>query len=120
MVGKKRIKTRRNLVALATVLLLVFAVACGPAAPATLFLEVTEPEDGSEVSTGDIHVRGSTIPGAMVSVLVDEEVWIADVDEDGNFSVIVTLEVGPNYIEVVASDQEGSEEYSTRTVIYTP
>ncbi len=88
--------------------------------PAALFLEIVEPENESTVSTESIIVSGSTIPGAVVSILVDTEIAIADVDEQGNFSATVTLEEGPNYIEVLASDQEGNEEYSILVVIYSP
>ncbi len=88
--------------------------------PAALFLEIVEPENESTVSTASIIVSGSTIPGAVVSILVDTEIAIADVDEQGNFSATVTLAEGPNYIEVLASDQEGNEEYSILVVIYSP
>ncbi len=88
--------------------------------PAALFLEIVEPENESTVSTESIIVSGSTTPGAVVSILVDTEIEIADVDEQGNFSATVTLAEGPNYIEVLASDQEGNEEYSILVVIYSP
>jgi len=85
-----------------------------------LFLEIVEPENESTVSTESIIVSGSTIPDAVVSILVDTEIEIADVDEQGDFSATVTLAEGPNYIEVLASDQEGNEEYSILVVIYSP
>ena len=88
--------------------------------PTALFLEIVEPENESTVSTESIIVSGSTIPGAVVSISVDTEIEIADVDEQGNFSATVTLAEGPNYIEVLASDQQGNEEYSTLVVIYSP
>ncbi len=88
--------------------------------PTALFLEIIEPENESIVDTASIILSGSTIPGAVVSISVDDDIEIADVDEQGNFSATVTLEEGPNYIEVLASDQEGNEEYSTLVVIYSP
>jgi len=61
------------------------------------------------VSADTITVRGTTAPGAVVSVSVDGilEVTIADVG--GHFSAIVALQEGPNFIEVVASDLKGNE-----------
>ena len=106
--------------------LVIGAVGCGgeetkpTLTPTALFLEIIEPENESTVSTASIIVSGSTIPGAVVSISVDTEIEIADVDEQGNFSATVTLEEGPNYIEVLASDQEGNEEYSILVVIYSP
>jgi hypothetical protein len=88
--------------------------------PTALFLEIVEPANESIVGTASIILSGTTIPGAVVSISVDDEIEIADVDEQGNFSATVTLAEGPNYIEVLASDQEGNEEYSTLVVIYSP
>ena len=85
-----------------------------------LFLEITQPADGAEVSTSSINVTGKTIPGAVVSASIDEAVEIADVEQDGNFSVTVMLEEGPNLIEVIASDPLGNEEYATVAVVYIP
>lgn len=106
---------------LIVILLLVTAlvISCCPAPP-PLFLEVAAPEDESIVDTSTISVSGTTIPGAVVSVLVNDEIEIADVDEQGNFSVTVELEEGPNIIEVIASDLEGNEEHCILVVIYTP
>jgi len=87
--------------------------------PTALFLELTQPADGAEVSTSPINVTGKTIPGAVVSVSVDDEIIDAfNVGQDGKFTVAVTLEEGPNFIEVIASDQQGNEESSSIAVIY--
>ena len=88
--------------------------------PTALFLEITQPADGAEVSTSPINVTGKTIPDAVVSASIDDVVEIADVEQDGNFSVTVILEEGPNFIEVIASDQQGNEKSSAIAVIYVP
>ena len=88
--------------------------------PTALFLTVTQPLDGEQVTTSSILVGGTTNPGAVVSVLVNDDVMIADVEQNGSFSVTVTLEEGPNFIEVIASDQQGNEKSSTIAVIYIP
>ena len=88
--------------------------------PTALSLEITQPEDGAEVSTSPINVTGKTIPGAVVSASIDDTVEIADVDQNGNFSVTVVLEEGPNLIEVIASDQQGNEKSSSVTIFYVP
>jgi Na+-transporting methylmalonyl-CoA/oxaloacetate decarboxylase gamma subunit len=91
-----------------------------PTTTIALFLEITQPTDGAQVSTGSITVSGKTIPGAVVSAAIDDTVAIADIDQDGNFSVTVNLEEGPNLIEVVASDQLGNEKSSSIAVICVP
>jgi len=77
-------------------------------------LEVTQPEDESIVNTSEIVVKGETTPDAVVTV---NEV-VADVDAEGKFSATITLEEGPNTIEVIASDFEGREASEVLSVIY--
>jgi hypothetical protein len=88
--------------------------------PTALFLVITQPTDGSLVSASDIGITGKTIPGAVVSVSINYKIEIANVYQNGNFSATVTLEEGPNFIEVIASDRQGNEKSSTVTVIYLP
>ena len=88
--------------------------------PTVLLLQITQPIDGAQVSTSAVLVTGKTIPDAVVSASVDDAVEIANVDQNGNFSVTVNLEEGPNLIEVIASDLQGNEKSSTIAVIYVP
>jgi len=91
-----------------------------PTTTMALFLEITQPTDGAQVITSAVLVTGKTIPDAVVSASVDDAVEIANVDQNGNFSVTVNLEEGPNLIEVIASDLQGNEKSSTIAVIYVP
>ena len=77
-------------------------------------LTVTEPLDETTVYTSDLVVKGQTEPDAVVSV----NEAVVDVDAEGKFSTTVTLEEGPNLIEVLASDFEGNEGSVTLTVVY--
>ena len=78
-----------------------------------LFTKVTQPENESFVDTSELTVRGKTTADAVVTVTVTNtdpvNVVGAEVDADGGFSATVTLEEGPNLIEVYASDYEGRE-----------
>ncbi len=85
-----------------------------------LFLDIVEPEDWSVASAGAILVSGNTIPTALVSAFLNGEISIADVGGDGSFSFTLSLEEGPNFIEVIASDLEGNEKYTAITVVYIP
>ncbi len=80
----------------------------------TIPLTVTEPQDESTVNAADIVVKGQTNSDAVVSV---NGVTI-EVQADGKFSTTLTLEEGPNLIEVMASDFEGNEGSVVLTVIY--
>jgi len=85
-----------------------------------LFLEISQPTDEAQVSTSTVIVTGRTIPEAVVSLLINEEIEIADVDQNGNFSVSIYLEEGPNLVEVIASDQYGNENSVIIVVSYVP
>ena len=80
--------------------------------PADFYLTVTQPADGSIINVGKIEVSGHTSPGAVVSV--NDEIAMADTQ--GAFTVTITLEEGPNIIEVIASDDEGNEAETSLTV----
>ncbi|MCE2403808.1 MAG: hypothetical protein J4F43_01475 [Dehalococcoidia bacterium] len=86
--------------------------------PAELFLEVSEPQDSSVVDTPNVIVSGRSSPDATVSV----NGQIAEVDAEGSFSTPepVTLQEGPNAIEVIASDLAGGVETMVLTVISIP
>ncbi len=118
-------RVARNVVALVAVIPLVLAVACvstpkevtpPPAHKPEFSLTVTQPTDESIITTDKAEVIGITTPGAVVSVNGE----LAEVDEGGNFTMMVVLEEGPNIIEVIASDLEGNEESHTLVIVYVP
>ena len=80
--------------------------------PTDFYLEVTQPADNSIIDVGTVEVMGHTSPEAVVSV--NDEIAIADTE--GTFAVTITLEEGPNIIEVIASDDEGNEARASLTV----
>jgi hypothetical protein len=74
----------------------------------TLFLTVINPaEQDVEVplETAQLTIQGVTLPGAVVSIDGD----LVDTDDQGNFVGVTTLDEGANEIEVVASDDQGSQ-----------
>jgi len=83
---------------------------------AALPLTVTEPLNESVVASQSVVVKGVTNADAVVSVNDD----MVSVDVSGGFSAPVSLEEGPNFIEVVASDFDGNSSTVTIVVIYIP
>lgn len=81
-----------------------------------LYLEVTTPSNESIVKTAAVEVKGNTIPTAIVSV----NGVLTSVNAEGEFTADTTLEVGPNFIEIVTSDLEGEEIGEVLTVVYLP
>ena len=84
--------------------------------PQPFLLLVTEPEDQSIVSDSQIRLSGRTGPEAITSV----NGVSVEVDVLGFFSTLITLEPGPNIIDVVATDTDGSELSTVIALIYRP
>jgi len=86
-----------------------------PDAVGAFFLDILEPVDGEAVvTTATFEVAGRTSIDALVSV---NDTFV-DVAVDGTFRATVTLEEGPNIIEVVASTAEGDESSIVLVIIY--
>jgi len=83
-------------------------------APQAFFLLVTEPENQTVVFTRNIRLTGKTGLGALVSV---NGVSIG-VDAQGAFTTILTLDPGPNIIDVVSTSPDGQVLDTVLAVIY--
>ncbi len=80
----------------------------------TVALTVSQPQNETTVYAAALEVKGKTEADAVLSV----NGVTVEVNADGSFSTTVTLEEGPNPIEVLASDFEGNEGSAILTVIY--
>ena len=88
-----------------------------PDAFGAFFLHIAEPEDGEAiVTTSTFDVVGRTSVDALVSV----NDLFPEVAVDGTFTSTVTLEEGPNIVEVVASTSAGDESSVVLLIIYEP
>ena len=78
------------------------------------FLQISSPQDGVTVNSSTISVSGKTKTNA--------DVFINDLetkaDDDGVFSVNLTLEEGENIIIITAGDDEGNFDEKELTVNY--
>jgi len=79
-----------------------------------LTLSILGPVDEIVVDTSTVTVRGQATAGAEVSVNGN----VVNVDTNGSFTTIVTLEEGPNEIEIMATDEAENEASITITVFY--
>ena len=87
-----------------------------PVVSGNLMLQVLSPQDGQTVNAKEIQVQGVTSAGAVVSV--NDAILIAGAD--GKFETTVTLQEGPNLIEIIASDDTGNEVSDDLAVTYEP
>lgn len=90
----------------------VFFISTAAGLPFTLFY----PSDGLVVSDPDIAVVGGTRLEAVVGV----NGIPVDINSLGIFSTSITLEEGANFIEVLATDIDGSVRFQTVAVFYLP
>ncbi len=79
-------------------------------------LAVTAPADGSVLTEKVVRFEGITEPGATVKAGPYE----ADVDAEGNWSLVLVLSPGDNLARFTAVDAAGNEAEATVTVRYEP
>ena len=80
------------------------------------WFQVTSPLDEAVVNTPQVEVIGSAPAETVISV--NDEIVI--VGDDQQFKVTVSLEEGPNLIEMIASDVNENETSLLLTVTYEP
>ena len=91
-------------------------VASVPEPSGTLWLQVLSPQDEAVVNIPQVDVIGSAPAEAVVSI--NDEILI--VGNDQQFQTTISLEEGPNLIEIVASDDNGNQASLLLTVTYEP
>ena len=79
-----------------------------------LTLAIISPADKSTVKSATLVVKGKTSPKA--EVFVNDSEGIAD--ENGNFSLTITLDEGDNPVIVMANDAEGNVAEQDLNIIY--
>ena len=82
----------------------------------SLWLQVLSPQDEAVINTPQVDVIGSAPAGTVVSI--NDEIVI--VGDDQQFKTTVSLDEGPNLIEILASDENGDEMSLLVTVTYEP
>jgi hypothetical protein len=85
-------------------------------AEAGLWLQILSPSDEAVVDAPQVDVSGSAPAGTVISINDD----ILIVGADLQFKSTVSLEEGPNLIEIIASDENGNETSALLTVTYEP
>jgi hypothetical protein len=83
---------------------------------AGFWFQVLSPLDEAVVDAPEVEVTGSAPAGSVISV--NDEILI--VGADLQFKTTISLEEGPNLIEIVASDEIGNELTVLLTVTYEP
>jgi ABC-type glycerol-3-phosphate transport system substrate-binding protein len=81
-----------------------------------LSVKIISPEDNAVVTEAQVEINGQTAPNAVITL--NDEIAVADVT--GAFTARLSLDEGPNVIEIVASDMDGHETDLFLTITYEP
>ena len=87
-----------------------------PETAGSLWLQILAPLNEAVVNTPQVDVSGSAPAGTVISI--NDEILIVDLD--GQFKTTVSMEEGPNLIEIIASDESGNEIPMLLTITYEP
>jgi hypothetical protein len=77
-----------------------------------LSVVITKPDDNAVLSTSPVMIEGEANPGTVISL--NDALVI--VDASHKFNVPIPLQNGLNTIEIVASDEQGNQEYGFLTL----
>jgi hypothetical protein len=81
-----------------------------------LWVTITAPQDGSIHPETTVEVVGTAAEGTVLTIN-DEILYL---ETGGDFTVTLGLLQGPNTIEIIASDLEGSELTGTLIIFHEP
>jgi len=80
-------------------------------------LVITAPQPGATVTTRTFRFEGTTEPGCTVTAAGR---YAADVDTQGNWSIVLVLNPGSNLATFVANDQAGNATTANIAIHYQP
>ncbi len=81
-------------------------------------LVINSPEPNLLSQENEIIVSGMSNPDSFIVIFVNDQEYITNADEAGNFSSKVTLEEGGNLLTVTSLDEEGRQVEKQLSVIY--
>ncbi len=87
--------------------------------PVSMTVNLTSPADHSLVFASEQLIQGKTSPNVIAILSTNKNDQVINVDADGNFSQMVTLQEGAHEIIVSAFDNEGNGQVEKRTIYYS-
>jgi len=83
-------------------------------------LTIISPEDNNLVNKEKVQIVGKTSPGgAEVAAAYPDGEKIIEADENGDFTIDITLVGGGNEITISAFDNQGNEASKTLNLVYS-
>lgn len=98
-----------------------YSFSSGPitSAPASISLDLSDPQDSVLTFKSSALVSGNTAPDSLVLVTTDTQDIMLTSDSKGNFSTDLSLDEGVNNIQVAVFDKNGEERLQKRVVYYS-
>ncbi len=82
-------------------------------------LTIISPEDNDLVNQEKVQIVGKTSPGAEVAAAYPDGEKIIEADENGDFTLDITLVGGGNEITISAFDNQNNEISKTLNLVYS-
>lgn len=87
--------------------------------PTSFNLSVNSPEDNALVEDASIIVSGKTAPFASIIITNGEQTIGFEAQSNGDFSKIMTLNAGPNILQISAFDKIGATKAILKNIYYS-
>lgn len=99
----------------------VYSATGGPvtSAPATLVLELQQPEDDLLVFQPSVIISGKTAPKSSIYISSESNDQALESKKDGTFSTVFDLKGGTNNIQILVFDKTGDSKSLERLVYYS-
>jgi len=82
-------------------------------------LEITSPQNNDIISTSKTTLNGSTLSNSLIIVTTPLKNYHLNADNQGDFSLSISLEPGLNAINLTAIDQNDQESHSEIFLTYS-
>jgi len=82
-------------------------------------LTIISPEDNNLLNQEKVQIVGKTFPQATVAAVYPDGEKIIEADENGDFTLDITLVGGGNEINISVFDNQGNEAQKTLNLVYS-
>ena len=82
-------------------------------------LTIISPENNALLNQEKLEIVGKTSPKVVVAISYEEGEKIIEADEEGNFTLEITLVGGSNEINISAFDSQGNEASKTLNIVFS-
>ncbi|MBU2577551.1 hypothetical protein KKA69_01845, partial [Patescibacteria group bacterium] len=82
------------------------------------YVSLESPKEDTVVVDDKVEVSGKTLPGTVVFVYTEDDVYSVESDEAGNFNIEILVNEGINTVTLTAFSENGEEQSIYFDVVY--